>query len=60
MQSEAAGARPQAATTQLGPMSPMYVSDDLVELIFLVAVLAQPAVVLLAGIAVVVGRRRRR
>lgn len=60
VQSEAAGSRPQMATTQLGPMSPMYVSDELVQLIFLVAVIAQPAVVLLAGIAVVVGRRRRR
>lgn len=56
----AEGARPQSAATQLGPMSPMYVSDELVQTIFLVAVVAQPAVVLLVGIAVVVGRRRRR
>jgi hypothetical protein len=56
----AAGARPQAASTQLGPMSPMYVSDQLAQTIFLVAVVAQPAVVLLIGIAVVIGRRRRR
>lgn len=56
----AAGARPQTAATQLGPMSPMYVSDQLAQTIFLVAVVAQPAVVLLIGIAVVIGRRRRR
>ena len=56
----AEGARPQSAATQLGPMSPMYVSDELAQTIFLVAVVAQPAIVLLIGIAVVVGRRRRR
>ena len=56
----AEGARPQAASTQLGPMSPLYVSDALAEAIFLVAVVAQPALVLLIGIAVVIGRRRRR
>jgi hypothetical protein len=38
----------------------MYVSDQLAQTIFLVAVVAQPAVVLLIGIAVVIGRRRRR
>ena len=56
----AEGARPQSAATQLGPMSPMYVSDELAQTIFLVAVVAQPALVLLIGIAVVIGRRRRR
>lgn len=56
----AEGARPQAASTQLGPMSPMYVSDELAQTIFLVAVVAQPVVVLLIGVAVVIGRRRRR
>jgi ABC-type uncharacterized transport system involved in gliding motility auxiliary subunit len=60
VQAEAEGARPQMETTQLGPMSPMYVSDALAQAIFLVAVVAQPAVVLLIGVAVVVGRRRRR
>jgi hypothetical protein len=58
--SGASGARPQMASTQLGPMSPMYVSDALAQVIFLVAVLVIPGVVLLAGIVVVVGRRRRR
>ncbi|MFN8602800.1 MAG: GldG family protein [Candidatus Binatia bacterium] len=56
----AEGSRPQSAATQLGPMSPMYVSDELAQTIFLVAVVAQPALVLLIGIAVVIGRRRRR
>ena len=56
----AGGARPQAAATQLGPMSPLYVSDALAQTIFLVAVVAQPALVLLIGVAVVIGRRRRR
>lgn len=56
----AEGARPQAASTQLGPMSPLYVSDELAQTIFLVAVVAQPVVVLLIGVAVVIGRRRRR
>lgn len=60
VQSEASGARPQAPTTQLGPMSPMYVSDDLARTIFLVAVVAQPLVFLAVGVAVVIGRRRRR
>lgn len=60
VQAEAEGARPQMASTQLGPMSPMYVSDELAQTIFIVAVVAQPAVVLLAGLAVVVSRRRRR
>jgi len=59
-QREAQGARPQAATTQLGPMSPMYVSDALARTIFVVAVLAQPAAFLAAGVIVVVARRRRR
>lgn len=56
----AEGARPQTAATQLGPMSPMYVSDELAQMIFVVAVVAQPVLVLLIGVAVVVGRRRRR
>ncbi len=60
VQSEAAGARPQMETTQLGPMSPMYVSDALAQTIFVVAVVAQPALVLLIGIVVLIGRRRRR
>jgi ABC-type uncharacterized transport system involved in gliding motility auxiliary subunit len=59
-QRDAQGARPQAATTQLGPMSPMYVSDELARAIFLVAVLVQPAAFLVVGVAVVVARRRRR
>lgn len=60
VQSSAEGARPQMASTQLGPMSPMYVSDALAQTIFLVAVVAQPALVLLIGVAVLIGRRRRR
>lgn len=60
VQAAAEGARPQMAATQLGPMSPMYVSDALAQVIFLVAVVAQPAVVLLIGVVVVIGRRRRR
>jgi len=56
----AEGARPRAEATQLGPMSPMYVSDALVQAIFLVAVVAQPALVLAIGIVVLIGRRRRR
>jgi ABC-type uncharacterized transport system involved in gliding motility auxiliary subunit len=59
-QRQAQGARPQAATTQLGPMSPMYVSDSLARTIFAVAVLVQPALFLVAGVVVVVTRRRRR
>ena len=58
--SGATGARPQMAATQLGPMSPMYVSDALAQVIFVVSVLVLPGIVLLAGIVVVVGRRRRR
>jgi hypothetical protein len=57
---EAEGARPQMETTQLGPMSPMYVSDSLAEWIFLLAVIVQPAVFLVVGVGVVVARRRRR
>jgi len=60
VQSEAEGARPQMETTQLGPMSPMYVSDALAQTIFVVAVIAQPALVLLIGVVVLIGRRRRR
>lgn len=56
----AEGARPQAAATQLGPMSPMYVSDELAQTIFWSAAVAQPAVVLLIGVLVLIGRRRRR
>lgn len=58
--SGATGARPQMATTELGPMSPMYVSDALAQTIFVVAVLLMPGVVLLTGVIVVIGRRRRR
>ncbi len=56
----AQGARPQTMATQLGPMSPMYVSDALARRIFLVTVVLQPAVFLVAGVIVVVTRRRRR
>ncbi|MBY0273712.1 GldG family protein [Candidatus Binatia bacterium] len=56
----AEGARPETAATQLGPMSPMYVSDELAQTIFWSAAVAQPAVVLLIGVLVLVGRRRRR
>lgn len=60
VQQQAQGARPQMESTQLGPMSPMYVSDDLAQWIFILAVIAQPAVFLVVGIGVVVARRRRR
>jgi hypothetical protein len=60
VQDRAQGARPQIQMTQLGPMAAMYVSDSLARVIFVVAVIAQPVAVLLVGIAVVVGRRRRR
>ncbi|MEW6267907.1 MAG: GldG family protein [Thermodesulfobacteriota bacterium] len=60
VQERAQGARPQMQMTQLGPMAAMYVSDSLARIIFAVAVIVQPALVLLVGIAVVVGRRRRR
>jgi len=60
VQQQAQGARPQMESTQLGPMSPMYVSDDLAQWIFILAVIVQPAVFLVVGVGVVVARRRRR
>ncbi|HEY8516585.1 MAG TPA: GldG family protein [Candidatus Binatia bacterium] len=60
VQERAQGARPQMQQTQLGPMSPLYVSDELARVIFAVTVVAQPALVLLVGLVVVIGRRRRR
>jgi len=57
---EASGARVQAEAAAPGPLSPVYVSARLSNLIFWIAVIAQPGVVLLVGIAVVLRRRRRR
>ena len=54
------GPRPRAEINRLGPVSPVYVSDRHSQVIFLVAVIAQPLVFLLAGVAVTISRRRRR
>jgi ABC-type uncharacterized transport system involved in gliding motility auxiliary subunit len=56
----ASGARPREQATQLGPVSPVYVSDEQSRVIFLTTVFAQPLLFLLAGTAVVLVRRRRR
>jgi len=56
----AVGARPREQATKLGPVSPVYVSDEQSRFIFLTAVVAQPLAFLVAGAAVVFVRRRRR
>jgi hypothetical protein len=60
VQEKAEGSRPQMQANQLGPLSPMYVSDALAEWIFFLAVVVQPSIFLVVGVGVVVARRRRR
>jgi hypothetical protein len=56
----AGGARPREEVSRLGPVSPVYVSEEQSRIIFLVAVVVQPLVFLVAGVGVVLVRRRRR
>jgi gliding motility-associatede transport system auxiliary component len=56
----ATGARPHEEASKLGPMSPVYVSDEQSRVILATAVVLQPLVFLVAGVVVVVVRRRRR
>ncbi len=54
------GARAPEAVTGLGPVSPVYVTDAQGRVIFAAAVVAEPLVFLVIGVAVVLARRRRR
>lgn len=56
---EATGARPKSEASGSSPLSPLFVSESLARTIFWLAVIVQPTVVLVAGIFVVVRRRRR-
>ncbi len=57
---EAVGARVRSESAGLGPLSPVFVSQRLSQMIFWLAVVVQPAVILFLGIGVVLRRRRRR
>lgn len=60
VEARAAAARPREQATRLGPVSPVFVSDEQARVIFLTAVVAEPLLFLIAGAAVVFFRRRRR
>jgi len=56
----ASGARPREQASRLGPVSPVFVSDQQARWIFILTVLAQPLSVMALGTAVVLVRQRRR
>jgi hypothetical protein len=56
----ATGTRPREQASRLGPVSPVYVSDEQSRVIFTTAVIAQPALFLILGAGVVLVRQRRR
>jgi len=56
----ASGARPREQANRLGPVSPIFVSDQQARFIFLTAVVAQPLAIVVLGVAVVLARQRRR
>jgi ABC-type uncharacterized transport system involved in gliding motility auxiliary subunit len=54
------GTRGPSETADLGPLSPVFVSERLSQLIFTLSVIVEPLLFLVAGIVVVWLRRRRR
>jgi len=55
----AGAARPPAQTVSLGPLSPVFVSERHLRWILAATTFVEPLLVLAAGVAVVVARRRR-
>ncbi|MFM8411834.1 MAG: hypothetical protein ACKOCT_16330, partial [Alphaproteobacteria bacterium] len=55
----AGAARPEARTVSLGPLSPVFLSERHLRWILAATTFVEPLLVLAAGLAVVVARRRR-